>query len=188
MQNYVSVYILAAILIFSYSISLQKCICNPQKILKNSNFYCILVFITFPHRFYFLPFYLIAITNVCSYTVLHKKKFEKYALYVYAADLVQYQRQMYMFAYALEFFCVFFSFLLCLVGRTSFLTCGAFFYCVYFEYLNNKVMRDAIGKIRQCADQVFENTGMLNLYYTKARDFAINKFGIKETMKHKKTE
>lgn len=187
-RNFVSIYILAGALIFSYGLSLQKCLSDPQKILKNSNFYCILIFMTLPHRFYLLPFYLIAITNVCSYTVLHKKKFEQYTLYTYAADVVQYQRQMYMFAYALEFYCVFISFLLCLIGKTSFLTTASFFYCVYFEYENNKVMRDAISKVRQCADQFFENTGPVNCYYIKVRDFAVNKFAKKEAVKHKKQD
>ncbi|KAM0688143.1 hypothetical protein COBT_000602 [Conglomerata obtusa] len=170
-------------LIIAYASTLTKIIKNPKLLLSNSNFYCILIFLTFPPRLLLLPFYIISVTNICSFIVLHKKKYDRYSMYPYAVDIVQHQKELYIISYVMEILCVPISLVMCVLGRASLLTLMTYFYCVSYEYCHNPVMRKAFTRMRVGFDRTFDSIGFGNEYYKCGRDYIISKYAIKEETK-----
>lgn len=162
-------------LIISYSLGLKMSYKGISDAISQSNFYCLIVLITFPNQILLMPFYLLSIYHLSSYVLSNRKIFEKTAVYTMCLAVATYHVQLGRLALILEILCVPVSFGLILFGYSNFATFTAYSAMVRQQYLTNPTMRSVFGEVRVCLDNWTKLCPpVIQDYYIRGRDFLMS--------------
>lgn len=162
-------------LVISYSTSLTKCFNNIGGIFEESNFYCILVFITFPRNILLLPFYFLSVYHLITFILSNKSCFEKYWIYGLCRSLSNIHVVLGRIALMAEVVCCALSFVLFFTRFGSLGTFVAYGVMIRQQYYNNPNMRSVLSELRMRTDEMMKYMPVnVQKYYVSGRDYLIS--------------
>ncbi|KAF9763031.1 hypothetical protein NGRA_1573 [Nosema granulosis] len=162
-------------LLLSYSTSLLKMINKISTIPAQPNFYCILVFLTFPSPILLLPFYFLSLYHLISFVLSHKVEFEHSGIYRLCVVLSSWHVALGRMALVCKIVGVPLSLILFVFGSGSIGTFLTYIWMVRQEYQNIPAMRSVFGEVRCRMD---EAVGMLpenvQYFYLKTKELIMH--------------
>lgn len=128
-------------LLLSYYLTLKTK--DIGSLLHQSNLYCMIIFITFPHHAFLFPFFIISYFNVGSHVIANRKKYENQWFCDIMCQSMRYKQIGCFIAYTLEVVSCFFAVVFYVFGYANLIMVAAYIGCIYTEYKKNDIMKKA---------------------------------------------
>ncbi|EJW04590.1 hypothetical protein EDEG_01204 [Edhazardia aedis USNM 41457] len=136
-----------------------------------TNFRCMLLFLTMPHKILLFPFYILSLIHTSRFVCERRREFEKYFFYNLAACCMQFQKNGLQLALTAQIVMVVMCLAMIVFQLCSFYTFFLYLFVVFCELQNNKEMRVALIRVRNMCDDVCKNLpGKYKPIYDKIRE------------------
>ncbi|TBT99753.1 hypothetical protein CWI36_1861p0010 [Hamiltosporidium magnivora] len=164
---------LCLLLSISYIMTMSKKILTSEitSIVSETNFYCLIVLLSFPSKILLLPFYVSSIFNLVDFVVTNKRQYHKYFFYETCKNIII-KRDIFIFSvYLLDVVGIFVASVGMLFRISNVMTVIGYCGVIRQEYLRSEKMKIIISDFFKLLDsKVDKMPEIVKQWYVYSRD------------------